>query len=218
MSTKKILIAVPCMDQVAAPFAHSLASIAKPKDSECVIKMLCGSLIYDSRNKLAADAVKMGAYYILWIDADMVFNADALNILMQDLDQGADIASGLYFRRAQPYTPVAFDKIEIHEDGGPASFENYSGPLSGITEVGGVGFGFVLMKTDVILDCLGKYGTCFTPLAGFGEDLSFCWRARQQGYKVVLDANVKLGHVGHVVITEDFYKAFNGGPRNESKS
>lgn len=214
---KKILIAVPCMDQVAAPFAQSLASLIKPKDTETIIQMLCGSLIYDSRNKLAAAAVKAEADYILWIDADMVFNPDALLKLMQDLDEGADIASGLYFRRAKPYTPVAFDKLEIPE-GGPASFTNYTGPLEGITEVGGVGFGFVLMRTDVLIDCFSVYGTCFTPLAGFGEDLSFCWRARQQGYKIMLDTGVKCGHVGHMIITEEFFKAFDGGPKNESQS
>lgn len=217
MSNKRLLIAVPCMDQVAATFAHSLASLAKPDNMDCIIQFLCGSLIYDSRNKLAAAAVKTEADYILWIDSDMVFSSDALIKLMQDLNEGADIASGLYFRRAKPYTPVAFQTIEIPTDG-PEKFENYTGPLSGKHEVGGVGFGFVLMKADVIFDCLAKYGDCFTPIGGFGEDLSFCWKARQEGYKIILDTDVKLGHVGHVVITQDFYNAFSGGPKDESKS
>ena len=52
---------------------------------------------------------------------------------------------------------------------------------------------------------------------GFGEDLSFCWRARECGYKVLLDPTVKCGHVGHIVVTEQFFNAY-GGAKNESKS
>lgn len=211
---KKILIAVPCMDQVAAGFAQSLATLNKV--GQCSVSFLVGSLIYDSRNKLAAQAVKMGADFVLWLDSDMTFNPDTLERLCADIDGGRDIVSGLYFRRAAPYTPVAFSKIEIVDD--HADFDNYSGELSGIHEVAGVGFGCVLISTDVFIDCFAKYGTVFSPIGGLGEDLAFCWRARQQGYKVYLDTDIKCGHVGHVLVTEDFYTAFSGGQNDNDKS
>ena len=148
----------------------------------------------------------------------MKFKPDTLARLMDDIKAGADITSGLYFRRGKPYTPVAFDSIEINDDGTAAGFKDYSGPLTGVHEVGGVGFGCVLMKADCIIDVFAKYGTCFTPLAGFGEDLSFCWRAKNLGYKIMLDTAVKCGHVGHVIITEDFYKAYCGGANDADKS
>lgn len=213
----KILIGIPCMDQVAAPFTASLAMLDKA-GFDCVVDMITGSLIYDSRNKIAGHAVETEADYILWLDSDMEFKPDTLARLMDDIKAGADIASGLYFRRGKPYTPVAFDSIDINDDGTAAGFKDYSGPLTGVHEVGGVGFGCVLMKADCIIDVFAKYGTCFTPLAGFGEDLSFCWRAKNLGYKIMLDTAVKCGHVGHVIITEDFYKAYCGGANNANKS
>ena len=40
----KTLIAVPCMDQVPAPFCQSLAQLQK--EGECVLAMKSGALIY----------------------------------------------------------------------------------------------------------------------------------------------------------------------------
>ena len=73
----KIMIAVPCMDQVPAPFAQSLAMIRKPDDDvACSFQM--GSLIYTSRNNLALQAMRAEFDYMLWLDSDMVFQQDLL--------------------------------------------------------------------------------------------------------------------------------------------
>lgn len=80
--SKKILIAVPCMDMVSARFAQSLATLKKV--GECTVSFLIGSLVYDSRNRLTAYAVAMEADYILWLDSDMVFAPDVL-----ENDEGA---------------------------------------------------------------------------------------------------------------------------------
>ena len=213
--TKKTLIAVPAMDYVAAGFAASLAMLQK--DGEALVSFICGSLIYDARNKLAAQAIKLEADYIMWFDSDMTFQPDTMRRLFKTMEEeDADIVSGLYFRRSAPYTPVAFDKVEINEDG-TSSHEDYHGSLEGVHEVEGVGFGCVLMKAQVLMDVFGTYGGGFNPLGGFGEDLSFCWRARQLGFKLVLDTGVKLGHIGHITVNESFFKAWEAG-HDESKS
>lgn len=207
--TKKYLIAVPSMDYVAAGFAASLAMLQK--DGEALVSFICGSLIYDARNKLAAQAIKLEADYVMWLDSDMTFQPDTMRKLAETMErENADIVSGLYFRRSAPYTPVAFDKVDIHEDG-TSSHEDYHGPLEGVHEVEGVGFGCVLMKAQVLMDVFGTYGGGFNPLGGFGEDLSFCWRARQLGFKLVLDTDVKCGHIGHITVTESFFKAWGAG-------
>lgn len=211
----KIFIAVPSMDFVAAGFAQSLATLNKPA-GHVAVSFICGSLIYDARNKLAAQAIKAEADYVMWFDSDMVFSGDTLLKLLKDIEEGdADIASGLYFRRSAPYTPVAFQDLEIEND--TAKWTDYEGELTGIHEVGGVGFGCVLMKADVLFEVFSKFGNCFSPIASLGEDLSFCWRARQLGYKVMLDTDVKCGHIGHVTVTESLYRAVSGGKANESK-
>lgn len=201
---KKILIAVPSMDMVAAGFAQSLAALNKV--DHCAVSFICGSLIYDARNRLAKQAVEYGVDYVMWFDSDMIFSPDTLKTLLDDLEKyECDVASGLYFRRSSPYSPVAFSKFDVVD--GKAVFEDYEGPLTGVHEVEGVGFGCVVMSSQVIFDMFAKYGDCFSPIARVGEDLSFCYRARDLGYKIMLDTNVKCGHVGHVIVTEQLYKA-----------
>ena len=101
---KKTLIAVPCMDTVAAPFAHSLALLTK--QGEVYIEFQIASLIYQSRETLVKHAIQGNLDYILWLDSDMTFDPDTLQRLFKTLeDNDADIVSGLYFRRAAPYTP-----------------------------------------------------------------------------------------------------------------
>ena len=85
---RKILIAVPCMDMVSARFAQSLTTLKKV--DQCVVSFIMGSLIYDSRNKLAAYALQMEADYILWLDSDMVFQPDTLERMLKDMDEHPD--------------------------------------------------------------------------------------------------------------------------------
>lgn len=199
----KILICVPCMDMVASGFAQSLAVLQKG-GNETAIVFECGSLIYDARNKLAKQAIKMQADYTMWLDSDMIFKPDTMVRL---LEHNAPIVSGAYFRRSPPYHLVAFDKCDAE------TREWTDLPLPTETvKCGGVGFGCVLVRTDVLFEVAAKYKTWFEPMNGFGEDLSFCWRARECGFDILLDPSITCGHVGHIVANEDFYKAYaNGG-------
>lgn len=205
----KILICVPAMDMVATGFCQSLAMLQK-SGHEVSIMFQVGSLIYDSRNRLAKQALKMGADYTMWFDSDMIFEPDTMRKLLSD---DKDIVSGIYFRRSHPYSLVAFDELDIENK----TFKDAEIPAE-LKTVGGVGFGCVLMKTEVLFDVAAKFGCWFDPINGFGEDLSFCWRARECGYEVYLDPKVSCGHVGHVVVTEAMSRAIQEGLKDEGKS
>lgn len=201
----KILIAVPCMDQVPAPFCQSLAQLQKTGD--CVLAMQSGSLIYTSRNALATQAIQMNADYVFWLDSDMVFKPDTLVRMMDTLQKNdIDILTGLYFRRVPPYTPVLYNVLDI--EGVKADFSEFDQIPDKLFEVGACGFGCVLMKTDVFFDVQGKFGNMFAPIGNNGEDVAFCWRARECGYKVICDPSVICGHVGYSVVDDQFFKAF----------
>jgi GT2 family glycosyltransferase len=201
----KILIAVPCMDQVPAPFCQSLAQLQKVGD--CVLTMKAGSLIYLSRNELATAAIQIEADYVFWLDSDMVFKPDTLIRMMETLKANdLDILTGLYFRRVPPYSPVLYNKIEI--EGVACDFSEFDRIPDGLFEVGACGFGCVLMKTDVFFDVQAKFGNMFAPIGNNGEDVAFCWRARQCGYKVMCDPSVVCGHVGYSVVDDQFYRVF----------
>lgn len=209
----KILIAVPCMDSVPSQFAQSLAVLTKVED--CAIAFQMGSLIYTSRNNLATMAVQKNVDYVLWLDSDMIFPPDVLKKLLEDRNKG-DIITGVYHRRVAPFKPVLYSKLNIDDKGCEWSgYDEY--PTDRLFDVEGCGFGCVLTPTQVLFDVLAKHGDMFSPIHGVGEDLSFCWRARMCGYRIVADPTIRLGHVGHYVIDKGFYDAYKGN-KNESKT
>lgn len=204
----KILVCVPAMDMVASGFAQSLAMLRKG-GHEVSIMFQCGSLVYDSRNKLAKEALKMGVDYTMWFDSDMIFMPDTM---LKLLEADKPFVSGMYFRRSHPYTLVAFDEIDCENK----KWTDAKIPTE-LTTVGGVGFGCVLLKTEVLFEVAAKFGCWFDPINGFGEDLSFCWRAKEAGYDVWLDPSVSCGHVGHVVVTEAMSRAIQEGIKDENQ-
>ena len=214
----KILIAIPCMDQVPAPFAQSLAMIRKPDGDDVACAFQMGSLVYTSRNNLALQAFKIEPEYMFWLDSDMVFHQDILVDMKKTMEEkGLDVLSGLYFRRTPPFSPVLYDKLDIDEEGA-CTWTEFTDVPSEMFKVGGCGFGAVLIKTDVLWDVQCKYGGMFNPISNMGEDLSFCWRARQCGYDIWCDPSVVLGHVGYTVINDKFYQSYRSAhPEREDK-
>ena len=202
----KIFIAVPSMDQVPAPFAQSLATLNRVGD--CMVGFQIGSLIYDSRNNLARRAIQAESDYVLWLDSDMVFNPDMLQRLFESKEKtGAAIVSGLYFRRVPPFSPVVFNKLEIN--GKRCEWTEFDEIPPEPFEVGGCGFGCVLMDTDVLIDVFAREGDLFGPINGVGEDLSFCYRARKWGHNIICDPTIPLGHVGTTVINREFFNVYH---------
>lgn len=208
----KILIAVPCMDQVPAPFCQSLAQLQKV--GECVLAMKSGSLIYTSRNDLARMSLQMDADYVFWLDSDMVFKPDTLIRMMDTMQKhDLDFLTGLYFRRVPPYSPVLFDRLEY--DKGICRWTEFKEIPDGLFEVGGCGFGCVLMKTDVFIDVQSVHGNMFAPRGNNGEDLAFCMRARECGFKLWCDPSIICGHVGYSVVDDQFFKVFGNTSKGE---
>lgn len=211
-----ILIAVPSMDSVPAVFAQSLAMLKKV--GNCAVAFQVGSLVYESRNDLAKYAIQSEADYVLWLDSDMMFESELLEKMMATLQEhDLDILTGIYYRRRHPFSPVLMKKLSIAENNF-CEYENFNAyPEDGIFEVEGIGFGCVLMKSDVLMDIKATYNDWFSPFGRVGEDLSFCWRARQTGHKIFADPSIQLGHCGQQIITKEFYEAFMKQKKEISK-
>lgn len=210
----KIFIAVPCMDQVPALFAQSLALLKR--ETDCLVGFQIGSLVYDARNKLATAAIKAAADYVMWIDSDMTFEPNTLIRMLKEVqEKKIDFLAGLYFRRKPPYSTVMYDKLDKLPDGSGCTYTLLESIPEGTFEVGGVGLAGVLMSTDVLMSVSAKFGgRMFDPVHGMGEDLAFCWRARQCGYKIFVDSTIEFGHVGSAVITRGYFEAFREGREN----
>lgn len=213
----KVFIAVPSMDSVPAFFAQSLALLQR--DCDVQIGWEVGSLVYHARNNLARQALKSDADWVLWLDSDMVFAPDTLQRMLKVCkDNDIDFLTAVCFRRKPPYTPCLFDRLEKVEKG--ASYTALMSVPEGLFKVGGCGFAGVLMASDVLLSVQSKFnGRMFDPMDGFGEDVSFCWRARQCGYDIWCDSSIEFGHVGSCIVTRGYFEAYNGGGNvSESKN
>ncbi len=202
----KTLIAIPSMDHVPSLFAQSLATLNRVGD--CMVCFQMGSLVYDSRNALGKLAIQHNCDYVLWLDSDQVFDSDLLERMFKVLqDNNLDFLSGIYFRRVAPYSPVLFKSLNYEEN--KATWSEFGDlPEGGLIEIAGCGFGCVLMSTEVLMSVQAKYNTMFQPMQGLGEDLAFCWRARQCGYRLMCDTSIEVGHCGQAVINGMFWRQY----------
>jgi GT2 family glycosyltransferase len=202
----KTMIAIPCMDEVQTEFAQSLMKM-KPV-GEVQPAFLSCSLIYKSRNDLANMAVEAGADYILWLDSDVVFPSTLMVDLMADIE-GRDMVTGIYHMRRPPFRPVLWKSLKrgtIPEENQIENYDDY--PDDGLFEVDGCGFGCVMMRTSILQTIVDRYHDLFGPLPGFGEDLSFCIRARSCGFKIHADPKLQIGHKGAIIISDDTFRAY----------
>lgn len=199
----KTLIAIPCMETLETEFVKCLIRLKPVGDMK--IEFLSGSLVYAAREQLCDKAIAGGYDYVLWLDSDMLFEPS----LMEDLLAcDKDIVSGLYFTRKFPIKPTIFKSIKYGMNGIGNEAEQYMNyPKHETFEIDACGFGAVLMKTKVLEDVVNKYHTAFTPVMGYGEDIAFCIRAKDLGYKVWCNSDIKLGHLTRMISNEDTFLA-----------
>lgn len=202
----KTLIAIPCMDMIHTTFFKSM--IALERVGECKYGMTQSSLIYAARNTLARQAVAEDFDRVLWFDSDMDIPPDAMKRLSQDIDEGREFVSGIYFKRTLPTAPVLYNELGYFDDEGhvtPVAKPYHDYPRDQIFEIQAAGFGCVMMTVDLIRKVNAKFGQPFSPMMGFGEDLSFCARVLQLGIPMYCDSRIKCGHVSAQLVTEESF-------------
>ena len=122
---------------------------------------------------------------ILFIDSDQTFSHDALERL---LSSNKDIIGAASLTRKDPIQYTCKD-----EDGERINFRE----KSGLVEVHTNGFPMTLIDAKVFDKIPKPYFTVtYDNGAWIGEDESFCHAAREAGYKIWIDADVKVGHLG----------------------
>jgi len=204
----RTMIAVPCMDMVHTFFFASMLSLRKPEGTEVAIASC--SLVYEARHTLAQKAMNDGFDRVLWLDSDMNFKPDLMELLAADLDTGLEFVSGLYFSRKAPISPIVYEichPTPLKNGEMYPTVESFKEIPDGLFECEGCGFGAVMMTTDL----LRRVGPLpFFPEERYGEDLTFCRKARAAGAKLYCDSRIRLDHVGMTLINEDAWKGAKG--------
>ena len=203
---KKLLIAIPCYDTLRAEFAKSLIALMAKLTRDNVwyeVKIISGTVVHTARDNLAKHAINNGFSHVLWLDADMVFSPT----ILEDLAfSGEKFVTGIAAARRPPHCMCIFRNLDINHLDRYELDEMPNEPF----RIAGCGFACVLIETEILEAVLHHFKTCFLPSADYGEDLAFCLRATQMGYKIWADPSVRLGHIGHITIwPEDHEKYMN---------
>jgi hypothetical protein len=133
---------------------------------------------------------KMGdAQWIFILGDDHAFKR---NILFDLLNDQVDIVTPVCPSRTYPFNPVSY----VDYNGSLAQLTWKGLPEHQIHELGGAGSAGMLIRRRV-LDAIGdpwfQAGKHHTE--SLGEDLYFCIRARQLGFKVHVDTRYAIGHI-----------------------
>jgi hypothetical protein len=189
-----LAIGGPTRDQVPASFAVDAAELYAytrelgPWGRNVSIGWIASTYIHVGRDLFLEAARKQGATHILWLDTDMSFpRSAALQLLAHDLpivgcNYRVRQPSGLFTARRAGERVATFD---------------YSTGLEAVDEIG---FGVVLMRTDVVADMPRpwfRHG--LNDVGGdIGEDVMFCRGLAHAGYTICIDHDLskQVKHIG----------------------
>ena len=197
---KNILIAIPTAKNIEPDTFKSIYDLIVPDGYETTFQYFFGYNIDQIRN-LIADWVVKGYDYLLSVDSDIAFAPDTL---VKMLAHDKDVVSGLYIQR-KPGQHI----LEIYEPtptGGVANMPY--GKLKGrpLVEVAGCGFGCALIKAEVMRK-IGypqfKYYSALSINDTVSEDVDFCRKAKDNGFKIWADPSILCRHTGSFTFNVD---------------
>jgi hypothetical protein len=137
-----------------------------------------------------------------WLQSDdHVFGPTTLTSL---LDCDVDIVVPVIYKRTPPFTPVLYRENGEQEWGGrtypswmPILLDEL--PDTGLAVVDGAGSGGMLIRKHV-LDDIGSPWFENSPGAAANEDVLFCMKARDAGYRIHVALDTHMGHMGQFAI------------------
>lgn len=201
----KLAVAIPCRDMLHSAFAQCLTQMVKlntQNNLDTHVFMDASTVLLTQRERLALEAKKSGAEYMLWLDSDMVFPATTSLRLLAHKE---DIVAANYVRRQLPAKGVAYESIGEWEN--PLPFE----PKDDLVPVEGIGMGCMLMKTEILSKIPQpwfEFG--WTPESNdhLGEDMIFCQKMAKAGHTVKVDTglSMELRHLGTWAFGPDLIK------------
>jgi hypothetical protein len=160
------------------------------------VMQMMGTLIFTQRERLSEEALKWKADYLLWIDSDMRFPKDSLEVL---LSRNKDIVGVNATTRVEPIKPTALN-LEIKNEQEHSWIPINSLGKNTVEKVTAVGFGMTLVKASILKDIPRPWFNVMWSDHGaiIGEDIHFCVKAQDAGYEVFVDHELSraIGHIG----------------------
>ena len=160
-----------------------------------------------ARNKLAEHAYLIekheGGGIYLWMDSDHTWSIEDFFTLLRHYDQNEHIKILSARNLTRERQPRCCGWLKH----GDADYISMHPALTGIQQVDGVGFGFLLVSPEVIKKMYETHGVeqfmiDFNRGVAKGivsEDIFWCKKAEDMGYKFYVDCDVVPGHYGAIV-------------------
>lgn len=213
----RIAVCVPAHEQVSAYTMYDLsrmlmATAAGPLADGSIdhldLNMVPGTYVHRARERLAEEALKKNADYILWVDADMRFPKDALvRLLLRD----KDMVGINYSKRGLPAEYVASKHIDWESDEDSRKCFTRA-DSEGVEKVDALGLGLVLMRTHIFKRLASErpwFWFEMKPYGHIGEDSYFCRLVGEAGFDIYVDHDLskECSHIGsfeyHPIHAED---------------
>lgn len=197
MNIKKLAIGLPTMGLHDWRFTSSLMGLQLPAETRVI--WLPRVMIDAARNRIVTDTLKDPSYtHLLMIDDDMTFSSDfALKLLEHDVD----IVGGLAFKRRPDYEPCVYRQDPDNKKYFPILPEVFQ-------EVAVVGSGGILIKTEIFKHIPYPWFETYydDDENHWSVDFDFCIKARKAGFKIFVDPDADMGHIGDSnVVTKDIF-------------
>lgn len=175
-------------------FASCVTRLQAPEGT--AIEWLIGGDWCKARNDLAQLTLDTEADWLWFMDDDHSFQPDLLNRL---LAHDKYLVTPLCFSRAAPFLPMAFTH-ESEEGYHPMNLAAY--PDGGLVELQAGGAAGMLIRREV----LQAVEPPWFEYADQSEDILFCAKAKERGFKIWCDLDARLGHI----TTAEVIPAMNG--------
>lgn len=129
---------------------------------------------------------------IFWIDSDIAWTPEDF---MRLYESDKDVVAGVYLIADGSLTSCM---TGAHTSGIPTATVR---EMRGLHEVNGTGFGFIAVKYGVFESIPRPWFICMPQEVAPGiidtvaEDISWCLKVRKVGFKIFMDADVRVGHM-----------------------
>lgn len=203
MDNSKCVILVPFGSHIEPECAGPLTELER---RGYAVRRVSGYAAIDQgRSQMATDALADGFDELMWIDSDIGFDPSSVDRLRA---HGLPLVSAIYPKKGQRALASCLN---------PETSEVTFGEGGGLLEIAYAAAGFLLTRREVYQSIHERLGLplCnqgfgrplvpyFLPLIVphegshwyLGEDYAFCARAKQVGYKIMADTQIRLRHIG----------------------
>ncbi len=202
-SESRCVVLVPAYQHIEPPCETALRVL---EERGYVVRRSFGCSAIDvARNRMATAAFADGFEETFWIDSDVVFDPDDVELVRS---HQKPLVCGIYPKKSQRELAAQFEE---------GTEKLLFGKGGGLIPLEGAGAGFLHVRREVYQSILETYKLelCnkneseplypfFQPMVVEGEDgpqykaedLAFCERARQAGYILEADTTIRLYHIG----------------------